>query len=364
LAQAGSLSAVISLKDWRDRITTYTFTGIVVLDYFFPKVNSVDVVRCDTTTPFADNALGTFLKVYLNLEVASLINSTERNNLSYRIGYRLTGVGSYTYYTLTDVGALTLNGNVVKGTITTQEFDQEEVYDIIIEVYDELALGTPSVDVLPYGQVPWMLGIREAAVGKVWEKAIFDVGQDDSGESIHTDGRIETDTTFKSNVATGTAPLQVASQTKVDNLNAALLNGKAQGDANGQIPAVDFGTFTPRVGGATTEGTGTYTEQVGRYLKFGNTVFFEIMLVWTAHDGSGNTRIYDLPFTAANGTNGPAVSIFRSGYALTSGSVIQGYVLPNTTTISINQIATGSANNAALTLDTAATLLIGGHYTV
>ena len=56
------------------------------------------------------------------------------------------------------------------------------------------------------------------------------------------------------------------------------------------------GTFTPVVIGTTTAGTGTYTTQVGRYTKIGNTVNFSAYIAITAHTGTGNIRIQGLPF--------------------------------------------------------------------
>lgn len=237
LASAGTLDAVITLTDFRNRPVTYTFSGIVVLDYFYPKVNSLDVVRCNKLTPFADNALGTFARFYLNIEACSLINSVQKNEVHYRIGYKVSGGASYTYYTLTDVNALTLNGNVVKGTVTTQEFDVAYAYDVVLEVSDVLVSGTPATDVLPYGQVAMMWGLNWVSIGKLYSGVgTLEVGKDSNNISINADGKIQSTTQLESKVATGTAPLVVASATKVTNLNADKVDDKDVGNADGNVP--------------------------------------------------------------------------------------------------------------------------------
>jgi hypothetical protein len=63
------------------------------------------------------------------------------------------------------------------------------------------------------------------------------------------------------------------------------------------------GTFTPVIAGQTSDGVGTYTNQIGRYTKVGRAVHFTIFVTWTAHTGTGNMLIRGLPFTS-NSTAG------------------------------------------------------------
>jgi len=60
------------------------------------------------------------------------------------------------------------------------------------------------------------------------------------------------------------------------------------------------GTFTPVVQGFTTAGTGTYTNQIGRFTRIGNRVFVNIDVRWTAHTGTGEPVVTGLPYTPAN----------------------------------------------------------------
>ena len=114
------------------------------------------------------------------------------------------------------------------------------------------------------------------------------------------------------------------------------------------------GTWTPAIAGTTLAGAGTYSAQVGRYTKIGNTVTAHFNLTWSAHTGTGNMLISGLPFTSANVTNlNPAAVAYANNLTITGISVI--LVTANATTGTINSVNNGTA--AALAIDTAATLI-------
>lgn len=60
------------------------------------------------------------------------------------------------------------------------------------------------------------------------------------------------------------------------------------------------GTFTPGVAGATIGGTGTYSNQYGKYTRIGNLVHFTLSVTWTAHTGAGPILIQGLPFMSTS----------------------------------------------------------------
>ena len=116
------------------------------------------------------------------------------------------------------------------------------------------------------------------------------------------------------------------------------------------------GTFTPTISGATSAGAGTYTVQVGRYTKIGNTVTAHIVIAWTAHTGTGFALLSGLPFTAANVANlQPSIAIgYLDSFALTANNVATGYIQQNTTYANLLQYPTGGGSSTQVTLDTAA----------
>lgn len=65
------------------------------------------------------------------------------------------------------------------------------------------------------------------------------------------------------------------------------------------------GSYTPTIGGSTTAGTQTYSNQVGRYIRIGNLVTAWGIVTTTATDVNsvGNILIYGMPFTATTVAN-------------------------------------------------------------
>lgn len=125
---------------------------------------------------------------------------------------------------------------------------------------------------------------------------------------------------------------------------------------------VEQSTFTPRIDGTGTAGTGTYTTQVGYYTRIGNTVFIDIELVWTAHTGSGNMTVEGLPVTS-NANVSAVFAVQWSNITLgAAGNKVQGRIATSTTSITLSEVGGGAAS--ALALDTAATLRISGFYFV
>lgn len=122
-------------------------------------------------------------------------------------------------------------------------------------------------------------------------------------------------------------------------------------DAN-TLDDYEEGTWTPAISGTTLAGAGTYSVQVGRYTKIGNTVTVHLNLTWSAHTGTGNMTISGLPFTSANVTNlNPTTVAYANNLTITGIPVV--LVTANATTGTINSVSNGTA--AALAMDTAAT---------
>lgn len=119
-------------------------------------------------------------------------------------------------------------------------------------------------------------------------------------------------------------------------------------------------TFTPVIEGAVTAGVGTYTTQLGVFTRIGNRVFFTINLAWTAHTGSGDMLIAGFPYTPALVYRTFPLTAFNLAY--TNGNQLAG-VLGGTsyTKMDIIQIAANTAGTA-ITLDTAAQLVVSGNY--
>lgn len=130
------------------------------------------------------------------------------------------------------------------------------------------------------------------------------------------------------------------------------------------LDAYAEGTFTPVVSGTTVAGAGTYTTQLGKYTRIGNTVFFQIAITITAHTGTGNIAITGLPFAAANDGNAAALAVVSQNLALTAGSIAVALTTQNSTALNVQQSPTGGGALVAIPMDTAFTVNISGTYSV
>jgi hypothetical protein len=126
------------------------------------------------------------------------------------------------------------------------------------------------------------------------------------------------------------------------------------------------GTFPPTIVGTTVAGTGTYSTQAGTYTKVGRVVHFKCYVIWTAHTGTGNMRVGGLPFTSSAAANSfSAVTTYiDSGLSLTASNVLQGIVGVSSTQIVLNQYPVGGGNSTSVAMDTAAGIIVSGHYEV
>ena len=87
-----------------------------------------------------------------------------------------------------------------------------------------------------------------------------------------------------------------------------VLNGGVRfGSANAQDYLDDYeeGNWTPQIKGTTGAGTvGSYTSQVGKYLKIGNFVYFTWSLGWSGGSAGGELRTTGFPYTPATDCSG------------------------------------------------------------
>lgn len=127
------------------------------------------------------------------------------------------------------------------------------------------------------------------------------------------------------------------------------------------------GTFTPVVIGTSTAGVGTYSVQSGAYTKIGQIVHFQISITWSAHTGTGNTEVGELPFTSKTTASGlyPVTIIQSGGPAPGAGSTRTAHVPSNSTRIALREQvqATAVLNNSNAITGTGS-LYISGTYVV
>lgn len=134
-------------------------------------------------------------------------------------------------------------------------------------------------------------------------------------------------------------------------------------DVKIDMPAYQRGNFSPVIEGLTSAGVGTYSVQVGEYVRIGSLVHFSINLTWSAHTGTGNIRVAGFPFTASNITGMSApFSIQTNNLVVTAGQIRSAAAGTNDTGFALlrEDPAGGAAN--LVTMDTAGTLALSGSF--
>lgn len=91
-----------------------------------------------------------------------------------------------------------------------------------------------------------------------------------------------------------------------------------------EFPTRATGTFTPILGGSTTDGTLTYSVQAGTYVRIGNVVlaWFTVVVATVTATPTGTLRIGALPFTARSGNPNGTTSIGFANIATLDHAVV------------------------------------------
>jgi hypothetical protein len=125
--------------------------------------------------------------------------------------------------------------------------------------------------------------------------------------------------------------------------------------------------YTPVIGGTTTDGSGTYTTQVGQFNKIGNLVFFSASVVTTAHTGTGEIEL-SIPVTSKPLSPDPVYFICNGTLdnGTYSGS-ITGRLATAADVGGLPSVAGGAirfrtAANAAVTVTATMTINVSGFY--
>lgn len=123
------------------------------------------------------------------------------------------------------------------------------------------------------------------------------------------------------------------------------------------------GSFTPVIAGSTSAGTGTYTTQVGRYNRIGDTVNFTLQLVWSGHNGTGDIKVTGLPYTSEDSSGQHYVfsAATDGGLSYTDGDTLVARLQANSSEITL-ETEDGAGNNSGVTMDSSGRVNITGLY--
>lgn len=124
------------------------------------------------------------------------------------------------------------------------------------------------------------------------------------------------------------------------------------------------GTFTPVVVGSSSQGSGSYTIQVGRYTKIGNSIRFDVTVDYTGHTGTGSIKISGLPY--AHGSTGNCIAaVYAGNLTVPTGQTPIARIASGSQAVDLYSLSTnGSADATPLAMDSSGTIIISGEYRV
>jgi hypothetical protein len=141
---SGTVALGAATTDSRARTGSWT-GNVTVLAYEPPKFNVDPQVRRSTSGGVVAPETGTSLRVDLNATVKSLVNTTERNNLTVRVFTRARGGSVWTARNVITQAALTYNSNfVVSGGAN---YPISDAFEVQIQVQDKFTTAIAQVDV-------------------------------------------------------------------------------------------------------------------------------------------------------------------------------------------------------------------------
>ena len=155
----------------------------------------------------------------------------------------------------------------------------------------------------------------------------------------------------------------------IGNIDSVTANSITFSDATTQYTAAiaqSQGSWTPTLQFATTQGSQTYTTQIGNYIKTGNLVVLNFDVITSVNTGVGNATITGLPFTSANQT-GYQGSLQSTDFAgAGEQEVYTGTIAGNSSTIALYAYYVSGGKlqlKRATAADLGANLSIGGTIT-
>jgi len=194
----GSIPIVATVTDSRGRTASLT-VNVVVLAYAPPAITAITGQRALSSGTADDN--GTYIRANINAAVSSLINGTEKNDLTYKIWTRDHNVGgAFTLKTTVDTHGITFNsyGLVSPYAVTNS-------WDVLVEVIDLFSTSAVQFTITTASIFMHWNSSTGVGIGKYREHGMLDV----LGKIFHNNGQELGIPATNAEIATGTDNIKV-----------------------------------------------------------------------------------------------------------------------------------------------------------
>lgn len=269
-------------------------------------------------------------------------------------------------------------GDIGQGTTTPATPDGTNADNPLNGVVNTIYGASPGINLVASAGTGWSL-VNFGRAGGTSNPYRAVIGYDQTNDILvmsarnylgfRVNGAVNSALTMTLNAAGG---LQCASTVGVGDATPASGAGitfpatqSASTDAN-TLDDYEEGTFTPTVSGSSSAGTGTYSKQVGSYTKVGRQVSVNVWVEWSAHTGTGNLQLTNLPFTSNSTTNLYSSVTFgwTNNLALTAGKYPVAHIPNGQTRIDVYQFPTGGGAFESVAIDTDSSIMYSATYYV
>jgi len=208
--------------------------NVTVLPYASPTIDGALFFARRSDVGGTLDEEGTYLRVDLKASVSSLINSTERNRLRYKIYTRERGTDPWTTVADTTLSAITYNSFVA-----IAGYAIETSYDVLVEVLDDVS-GLVSIGRTLATAAVFMHWGDGLGIGKFWEDGALDVLGDGyfSGELYSGGERVINVTDLATETVAGVVERATTSETTTgtDTTRYVSPAGRRRSHGDGQPP--------------------------------------------------------------------------------------------------------------------------------
>jgi microcystin-dependent protein len=189
ISNSGNRTITAVVTDSRGRVGSQALS-VNVLAYVPPSINLNTLSMRRAFVNGTLNEDGTYIKISFSAAVQSLINSTEKNAIRYRISTRPRGDTVWTVVQNTTPGGITVNGTPLIGTYAI-----DASWDVLLEAIDIFATTASTSTVATSAIFMHWDGGAGLGVGKYREQGQLDVAGDvhSTGQMHQNGGRLVLD---------------------------------------------------------------------------------------------------------------------------------------------------------------------------